>query len=149
MANGDSTALIRSETAPEKPAEAVSSEQAILVRGGAAPEEPTLSQSLGNYVQAHLGRASKFADGKTRDWSVFFFFRVLPQAVLDGDAARLRRLWPLLLASRRDEKTNGEIGKALLEIFSSIKESRIDQCGFPQPVSQGAEALAGHPHDFA
>ena len=129
MTNGDATALIRSETAPEKPAEAADSEQAILVRGDAAPEEPTLSQSLGNYVQAHLGRASKFADGKTRDWSVFFFFRVLPQAVIDGDAARLRRLWPLLTAGRRDDETSGEIGKALAEIFSSIKNPALIDAG--------------------
>ena len=35
-------------------------------------------------VQAHFGRASKFADGRTRDWSVFFFFRILSQAEMDA-----------------------------------------------------------------
>jgi deferrochelatase/peroxidase EfeB/cytochrome P450 len=46
-------------------------------------------------VQAHILRASKFQiDGKKapRDWSLFFFFRILPQAEFDATAARLDRV---------------------------------------------------------
>ena len=93
MENGDSTVLVRGDAALEEPTQArEDSDQAVLVRGEAATKEPPLSESLGASVQAHLGRASKFADGKTRDWSVFFFFRILPQAAIDADIARLR--WP-------------------------------------------------------
>jgi Dyp-type peroxidase family len=48
-------------------------------------------------IQAHLLRASKyeFMDGdkkvvKTRNWSLFFFFRILPQAEFDGTIQRLK-----------------------------------------------------------
>lgn len=32
---------------------------------------------LSDVAQAHLGRASWFADGRTRNWTLFFFFRIL------------------------------------------------------------------------
>lgn len=36
---------------------------------------------LGAQVQAGIGRVAKFANGKTRDWSLFIFFRILPGQV--------------------------------------------------------------------
>ena len=99
MENGNSTVLVRAGAALEEPTQArEDSDQAVLVRGEAATKEPPLSESLGASVQAHLGRASKFADGKTRDWSGFFFFRILPQAAIDADVARVRALCSLLTA---------------------------------------------------
>ena len=139
MENGDSTVLVRGDAALEEPTQArEDSDQAVLVRGEAATKEPPLSESLGASVQAHLGRASKFADGKTRDWSVFFFFRILPQAAIDADVARLRRLWPLLMAGRPDEKTRSETRKALLEVFGSIKNPALMNAGLG---SQGEKVL--------
>ncbi len=50
----------------------------------------TISQSaLGANMQAHLGRASRFADGSKRNWSLFFFFRILPEAELKNDFDQL------------------------------------------------------------
>jgi len=40
-------------------------------------------------IQAHIIRASKFRPGKPRDWSFFFFFRILRQVEMDATAARL------------------------------------------------------------
>lgn len=46
--------------------------------------------ALGHKVQAGVGRAAKFADGRTRDWSLFLFFRILPQPspAVQGDDGR-------------------------------------------------------------
>ena len=123
MENGDSTVLVRGDAALEEPTQArEDSDQAVLVRGEAATKEPPLSESLGASVQAHLGRASKFADGKTRDWSVFFFFRILPQAAIDADVARLRGLWSLLWRAGLTKK----IGAKLAKFFSRfLGRSRI------------------------
>ena len=137
MENGDSTVLVRGNASLEEPTPTQATENsdpAVLVRGEAATKEPPLSDSLGNSVQAHLGRASKFADGKTRDWSVFFFFRILPQATIDADVARVKALCSLVTAGPRDEKTRNEIGKILLEIFGSIKNPVLMDAG---PGKQG------------
>src|SRR5690349_20755892 len=48
-----------------------------------------VSSGLATSVQAHLGRASRFVDGKTRNWSLFFFFRILSTARL---AANLKQI---------------------------------------------------------
>jgi deferrochelatase/peroxidase EfeB len=50
---------------------------------------PPASSGLATSVQAHLGRASRFVDGKTRNWSLFFFFRILSKARL---AANLKQV---------------------------------------------------------
>src|SRR5882757_2439152 len=50
---------------------------------------PPASMALAAAVQAHLGRASRFVDGKARNWSLFFFFRILSKAQL---SAKLRQV---------------------------------------------------------
>ncbi|WP_374471515.1 cytochrome P450 [Phenylobacterium sp.] len=40
-------------------------------------------------IQANLVRASRFEDGQTRDWTLFFFFRIMPQAEMDASLGRL------------------------------------------------------------
>ncbi len=57
-------------------------------------------------VQAHLVRASKFRRDKerarsARDWSLFFFFRIMRQSEVDTTADALR----VLLATKRDSQT--------------------------------------------
>ena len=52
---------------------------------GEADRQPPASSGLATAVQAHLGRASRFVDGKTRNWSLFFFFRIMSQACPPGD----------------------------------------------------------------
>ena len=51
----------------------------------------TSELALGKKVQAHIGKASHFADGKTRNWSLFFFFRILPEAELNQDLELLKQ----------------------------------------------------------
>jgi hypothetical protein len=41
-------------------------------------------------IQANLLRASKFPDGTARNWSLFFFFRILPQAEFDLTMQRVK-----------------------------------------------------------
>jgi len=47
-----------------------------MAHDGEASRLPPASSGLATAVQAHLGRASRFVDGKTRNWSLFFFFRI-------------------------------------------------------------------------
>src|SRR4051794_1809937 len=56
--------------------------------------------ALGETVQAHIGRAARFADGATRDWSLFVFFRILSQQEF---AANMKRLAAIELATDRGE----------------------------------------------
>ena len=56
---------------------------------GEAGRLPLASSGLASAVQAHLGRASRFVDGKTRNWSLFFFFRIQSKARL---AANLKQI---------------------------------------------------------
>jgi len=44
---------------------------------GEAGRLPPVPSRLATAVQANLGRASRFADGTTRNWSLFFFFRIM------------------------------------------------------------------------
>jgi Dyp-type peroxidase family len=61
----------------------------MMAYDGEAGRLPPASSGLATAVQANLGRASRFVDGKTRNWSLFFFFRVLSKARL---AANLKQI---------------------------------------------------------
>jgi Dyp-type peroxidase family len=84
-----------------------------------------LDQPLGDYVQAHLGRASKFADGKTRNWTVFFFFRIMSQASVEASAAALQRLVTLLRAPDRSDEALRDIRKAAAEALWTLKDPAL------------------------
>lgn len=60
-----------------------------MANGDAGIPQTTLP--LEANVQAHLAKASRFADGLTRNWSLFFFFRILPEAELALDLDRLAK----------------------------------------------------------
>ena len=57
----------------------------MMAYNGEADRLPPASSALAGAVQAHLGRASRFVDGKTRNWSLFFFFRILSRAQLSAN----------------------------------------------------------------
>jgi Dyp-type peroxidase family len=81
---------------------------------------------IGKSVQAHLGKASRFADGHTRNWSLFFFFRILPEAELAEDLNRLKAFMTVLNAgaSRAAEaKTEGQ------KLLASIRHSTTMNAG--------------------
>jgi Dyp-type peroxidase family len=55
--------------------------------------DQAIRQQTRQNVQAHILRASKFEVGGqqvTRNWSLFFFFRILPQAEFDATKARMK-----------------------------------------------------------
>src|SRR6185295_6151510 len=56
---------------------------------GEAGRLPPVSSGLATSVQAHLGRASRFVDGTTRNWSLFFFFRILSTARLTANLKQI------------------------------------------------------------
>jgi deferrochelatase/peroxidase EfeB/cytochrome P450 len=68
----------------------------VLRKQAAAPAIPPLAAS----VQAHFGRAAKFANHKTRDWAVFFFFRILSEAEFEADLRRIEKVARLLELGR-------------------------------------------------
>ena len=65
------------------------------------PDAAEAPPPLAETVQAHLGRASSFAQGDTRNWSMFFFFRILTQAEVVEDFRRLGDLMKADAASIR------------------------------------------------
>ena len=77
---------------------------------------------LSDVVQAHLGRASWFADGETRNWTLFFFFRILSQAEIDKDVERLGAL----MKSTND---NGSKINAWLELLGSLEDPALMNAG--------------------
>ena len=66
------------------------------------PQQSVPQPIPGASVQAHLGRASRFANGQKRDWSLFFFFRILPQAEVDKDFGQLAQVMKAVLDGQRD-----------------------------------------------
>lgn len=56
---------------------------------GEAGRLPPASSRLATAVQANLGRASRFVDGNTRNWSLFFFFRILSTARLGANLKQI------------------------------------------------------------
>src|ERR1700722_14749218 len=56
-------------------------------------QAPATPEETRNNVQAHLLKASKFEigdDSMARNWSLFFFFRILPQAEFDAMTDRMK-----------------------------------------------------------
>jgi deferrochelatase/peroxidase EfeB len=106
--------------------------------GDNAPQgEPPCDRPLGDYVQAHLGRASKFADGKTRNWTFFFFFRILSQTSVEANAQALRRLTTLLRAMDRSSAALRDIRNAAVEVLRTLKDPALTNAKI------GEQALAG------
>jgi Dyp-type peroxidase family len=79
---------------------------------------------LAETVQAHLGRASRFAHGDTRNWSIFFFFRILTQAEVAEDFRRLGDLMKVDTAA-----------SALEEFIASMMDSGLMNTGIPEQAS--------------
>src|SRR5437660_232316 len=85
---------------------------------------PVHRSKLANHVQAHLGRAAWFADGKTRTWSLFLFFRILAEVEIQKDWTRLARL---VKALREDD--NAATKEAALELVGSFEDPALLNAG--------------------
>ena len=90
----------------------------------AQKKRAALNRPLGDYVQAHLGRPSKFADGKTRNWTAFYFFRILSQANVEANAAALGKL-KALLGSLRSTKVDGIVHRQRDLVCDQRTESNL------------------------
>jgi Dyp-type peroxidase family len=88
---------------------------------------PTEQAHLSHVVQAHLGRASWFADGKTRNWALFFFFRIMTDAEIDKDVGRLTALMGAADAESKKMK--------LLELLGSLEDPALMNARFVAPAA--------------
>lgn len=77
---------------------------------------------LSSTVQAHLGRASHFADGKTRNWTLFFFYRILKQAEFRRDVSRLKAVMTTV-----DNQSDHQL--ALCELLWSLADPALMNAG--------------------
>ena len=92
-------------------------------------------------VQAHLGRASTFPNGKTRDWSLFFFFRILPQAEIDRDFDRLKKIMTAVKAGETDlADEEGQKLLAALHNPSTVNAGILDQEKYDKKEAADAPA---------
>ncbi|MEX3009610.1 hypothetical protein [Hoeflea sp. TYP-13] len=88
-------------------------------------------------IQAHLGQPSKFANGKTRNWSLFVFFRILSKSEIDSS----RRLFAKVVAAAVSSgKTKKKLGEA--------DDLAADLCS-PQISVYEASETGGAPHQDA
>jgi Dyp-type peroxidase family len=91
-------------------------------------------------VQANILRASKYADGKARNWSLFFFFRILPQSEFD---ATIRRL--VAATSNCDEECERKLWLDFAQpsFANAVAESDAGPQGLPvAPAGSDAPAQA-------
>ena len=109
----------------------------VLRRAAAAPAAPPLAAS----VQAHFGRAAKFANNKTRDWTVFFFFRILTEAEFEEDLRRIERVGRLLREGA-DERALGELRIAAGEVWTTPNTGREPFRDLSANQSVGGASLA-------
>ena len=120
---------------------------------GAATRPSQSIRPPGELIQAHLGRPSKFADGKTRDWTIFFFFRIMAKAEIEADATRLSKLLRLLIDNdvQRPRDFLDQVKLALFEIVESLKDPALVNAGLIKQkfaewkVNQEASAGANGP----
>ena len=106
-------------------------------RCGAGSTAPKLT--LAASIQANLGRVSKFADGKTRNWTLYTFFRILPSAsfavraklfadflsvLQSGDQAQIATAWSAFLNPVEVPASIGA-GPLTPDLVAVERESRV------------------------
>ena len=104
--------------------------------------------SLATDVQAHLLRASKFAGGHTRNWSLFLFFRVMAEsevkATFDRFVASLEAAAAALAAPSEDkEKTQARAAEALEAFRLDMAQPTLAQAGLAEQRATRSRGL--HP----
>jgi Dyp-type peroxidase family len=92
---------------------------------------------LSDVAQAHLGRASWFADGKTRNWTLFFFFRILNQAEIDKDVVRLGQVLK--------PATVEELTRSWFELVASLEDPALMNAGLVAQAVLDQEAAKKGP----
>ncbi|MDA4845434.1 hypothetical protein [Hoeflea poritis] len=89
-------------------------------------------------IQAHLGQPSKFANGKTRNWSLFVFFRILSKTEMETSRALFARLAKEVLSSKPAKR--GSAGAT--DYGSELASPHLARSAMPGAAAPGAEAAA-------
>jgi Dyp-type peroxidase family len=100
----------------------------------AAEESYSVASKLASSVQAHLGKASRFADGKVRDWTLFFFFRIVPEIETHAD---LERLAAVLKA-----RTDAEAIAPLTRLVAALANPAAINAGLEEQIQATEETAA-------
>ena len=101
---------------------------------------PQVPAPIGEEVQANLGRVSRFADGSTRNWMLFFFFRVLPQQELTADVERLADLVAALISNN-----DADALKAAMAMQVAIEHPATMNAGATKQAAKEGRAEAEAP----
>src|SRR6185295_8693937 len=84
--------------------------------------------ALSDNIQAHIGRATHFADNETRDWSLFVFFRIQSQAEFKVNMQRV--------AAVLDAKTAAEKAAAEDTLVGAMSHQSCANAGLTQQKLQ-------------
>src|SRR5580704_2088522 len=85
---------------------------------------PAPEAVLADLVQANLGRVSKFADGKTKNWTAYYFFRILSQAEVGETVRQFNAL-----------RDTTKLAEALLAFRGSLEVPPVIGAGQSTPPS--------------
>lgn len=75
-------------------------------------------------IQANLARASRFSDGRARNWSLFFFFRVMSQAEIRDTTKRTSDLLRSLSLEAQGVEAKAKAGR--LQTTKLLRRLRLD-----------------------
>ncbi|WP_136658063.1 hypothetical protein [Nitratireductor sp. XY-223] len=98
-------------------------------------------------IQAHLGQPSKFANGKTRNWSLFVFFRILSKTEMQTSRRLFAKLAKEVLSANPPKRNSGGAMDYAAELASPpiARSPTSDADAAPEdakPVNPLAENLA-------
>ncbi|GEP57466.1 hypothetical protein [Reyranella soli] len=95
----------------------------------AATPGPSSKQPVARTVQQNINRASRFAgSNRGRDWSLFFFFRILPEAEVDEEAGRVAKYMKALKGgSDNDKQREGQELLTTLRTSAAMNAGLVDQ----------------------
>lgn len=91
---------------------------------------------IADEIQAHLGQPSKFANGKTRNWSLFVFFRILSKAEVENSRRMFAKILAASSASEKQQKTLADLADDLASPQIGRYEAR-DPVGPRHPDTMG------------
>ncbi|MCG8408418.1 MAG: hypothetical protein MI923_24720, partial [Phycisphaerales bacterium] len=93
-------------------------------------------------IQAHLGQPSKFANGKTRNWSLFVFFRILSKTEMETSRALFARLAKEVLSSKPAKRASA----GATDYGSELASPHLARSAMPEAAAPGA-GEAAQPED--
>ena len=102
--------------------------------------QPSLKQASETTVQANLGDASRVAENdRARDWSLFFFFRILPEAEIRKDVDRVSKYMKAWIKDNNEDEKKRE-GH---ELLTSLRSPAAVNAGLVDQKKKGQEEKRG------